>query len=433
MRRAAPPDKATPTRPRTSGAAAARVAAAGASSSPAKKTTATGAARNGAPLSAASPGRGKTSSGEAAVPDDVKRDGLKRAGDGEGEQEEQEGDEEDGDEQGRKRIGVLALKEGALDVQPNEERAVVFLDIDNTLYRKSTRIAELMTQRIRAYIIGLGLDEEEAERLHSQYYRSYGLAIRGLVKHHKIDALDYDAKCDATLPLEDVLRPDAGVQRLLADLDRTKVRVWALTNAYKTHAVRCLRLLGLDDFIEGIIYCDYADRNFACKPERHYYEAALDVVGMHDPARIYFVDDSRLNISAARDLGWGSCVLFDEEEQQAVTAAAPNGTANGVPDVGAQRHQAALDSAILFAQNDKDALDEEAIKAHFRTLPSAMRIRLLHIILDACLPGDIASMARTLEKHLRLTRDVVSGLPESICIKIFEKLEVKEVRCRNSF
>ena len=50
-----------------------------------------------------------------------------------------------------------------------DDRAIVWLDIDNTLYKKSTRIAELMGERIRAYFIGMGLSEEEAEMLHSRY------------------------------------------------------------------------------------------------------------------------------------------------------------------------------------------------------------------------------------------------------------------------
>lgn len=109
-----------------------------------------------------------------------------------------------------------------------------FRATDNTLYRKSSRIAELMGERIRAYFLTLGLDEQEAERLHKHYYSSYGLAIKGLVRHHKIDPLDYDAKCDASLPLEDILKPDEEIRQLLADVDRTRTRVWALTNAYKT-------------------------------------------------------------------------------------------------------------------------------------------------------------------------------------------------------
>lgn len=131
------------------------------------------------------------------------------------------------------RVGVLPLVDKARNAS-DDGRAVVWLDIDNTLYSKGTEIHKLMTQRIRAYIIGLGLGEEEAERLHQKYYTEYGLAIRGLVMHQQIDALDYDSKCDATLPLETVLAPNPEHKALLQSLDRSKCRVWALTNAYKT-------------------------------------------------------------------------------------------------------------------------------------------------------------------------------------------------------
>jgi pyrimidine and pyridine-specific 5'-nucleotidase len=68
--------------------------------------------------------------------------------------------------------------------------------------------------------------------LHNHYYKEYGLAIRGLVRHHKVDPLDYDKHCDASLPLETVLKVDPELQHLLASIDREKCHVWALTNAY---------------------------------------------------------------------------------------------------------------------------------------------------------------------------------------------------------
>jgi pyrimidine and pyridine-specific 5'-nucleotidase len=72
-----------------------------------------------------------------------------------------------------------------------------------------------------------------------------------------------------------------------------------------------LKLLELYEYIEGVIYCDYSQEGFACKPEREFYDAALDIVGLTDPGRCYFIDDSKLNITAARKLGWGHCVLFE--------------------------------------------------------------------------------------------------------------------------
>jgi pyrimidine and pyridine-specific 5'-nucleotidase len=86
-----------------------------------------------------------------------------------------------------------------------------------------------------------------------------------------------------------MINPDPILRKLFEDIDRTKVRVWALTNAYRTvsvelfgpitsllnlstqHAFRVLRILGVDDLIEGVIYCDYADPMFSCKPEPQFY------------------------------------------------------------------------------------------------------------------------------------------------------------------
>ena len=37
------------------------------------------------------------------------------------------------------------------------------------------------------------------------------------------------------------------------------------------HASRVLRVLNLEDQFEGIVYCDYAEENFVCKPEEEFY------------------------------------------------------------------------------------------------------------------------------------------------------------------
>jgi pyrimidine and pyridine-specific 5'-nucleotidase len=132
----------------------------------------------------------------------------------------------------------------------------------------------------------MGLSHEEASELHHQYYSQYGLALRGLVRHHQIDPLDFDKKCDGSLPLESMIYPDPSLRSLLSSIDRTKVRIWTLTNAYKSvsrclarslmlilpkHAERVLRILQVQDLIDGVIYCDYADPEFSCKPEAEYY------------------------------------------------------------------------------------------------------------------------------------------------------------------
>ena len=38
------------------------------------------------------------------------------------------------------------------------------------------------------------------------------------------------------------------------------------------HAMRVLKILNVDDLIDGLVFCDYSDPNFSCKPEQGYYD-----------------------------------------------------------------------------------------------------------------------------------------------------------------
>lgn len=110
-----------------------------------------------------------------------------------------------------------------------------------------------------------------------------------------------------------MIQPDPSVRKLFRDINRNKARVWALTNAYETHAMRVLRILNVDDLIDGLVSCDYSDANFSCKPERDYYDQALAKAGVTDPSECYFIDDSRTNVDAAKNFGWGHCIHFCEQ------------------------------------------------------------------------------------------------------------------------
>lgn len=45
------------------------------------------------------------------------------------------------------------------------------------------------------------------------------------------DPIDFDQKCDGSLPLEEMIAPNPSHRKLFQDIDRTKFRVWGLTNA----------------------------------------------------------------------------------------------------------------------------------------------------------------------------------------------------------
>ncbi|KAK2009738.1 pyrimidine 5'-nucleotidase [Colletotrichum eremochloae] len=191
-------------------------------------------------------------------------------------------------------------------------KPVLFFDIDNCLYSRSHKIHDLMAKLIDQYFMThLSLPEDEASRLTREYYKTYGLAIEGLVRHHQIDPLDYNAKVDDALPLEDILKPDHELRQLLEDIDRSKVKVWLFTNAYVNHGKRVVKLLGIDDLFEGLTYCDYAQFPFLCKPAKGMFRKAMDEAGVDRAENCFFVDDSYDNCKSASELGWIAAHLVE--------------------------------------------------------------------------------------------------------------------------
>ena len=147
-----------------------------------------------------------------------------------------------------------------------------------------------MTELIDQYFIKhLELSREDAYKLHQEYYKTYGLAIEGLVRHHKIDALEYNREVDDALPLDSIITKDLELRKLLEDIDKTKVKLWLFTNAYITHAQRVVRLLGVEDMFEGMTFCDYAQSTMICKPHLEMFTKAMREAGVKEFKDCYFV------------------------------------------------------------------------------------------------------------------------------------------------
>lgn len=131
------------------------------------------------------------------------------------------------------------------------------------------------------------------------YYKSYGLAIEGLVRHHKVDPLEYNAKVDDALPLEEVIKPNPQLRGLLESFDRENIRLWLFTNAYINHANRVIKLLGLEGIFEGITFCDYGAERLLCKPHKDMFAKAMKEAGVENVEDCYFVGKSCFSLT-----GW---------------------------------------------------------------------------------------------------------------------------------
>lgn len=93
--------------------------------------------------------------------------------------------------------------------------------------------------------------------------------------------MEFNTLVDDALPLDGVITPDPTLKNLLEDMDPKKIKLWAFTNAYVTHAERVLRLLGVEGFFEGVTYCDYGEWPLVCKPMGKMFEKAEREAGVN--------------------------------------------------------------------------------------------------------------------------------------------------------
>ena len=194
-----------------------------------------------------------------------------------------------------------------------------FFDLDNTLYPEEAGVHKICSQRIKLYLRRMGMTEEESETLPAQYYQDYGLAIRGLLKHHSVDPRDYDDFVDGGLPLEQLLCPNPSLAATISALEGKK---WVFTNAGIHHAQRTLRVLGLEGVFDGIVWADYADPGFVCKPEVEAFERAMKVAGVRVGSdECVFVDDLEMNVEAAKALGWTTVLVRGARAKEEVSCA----------------------------------------------------------------------------------------------------------------
>ena len=218
-------------------------------------------------------------------------------------------------------IAQLPFGHGPIDVKNSK---IFYFDIDNCLYERSTKIHDMMQVKIHQYFkSSLELDDKEAHELHMTYYKTYGLAIEGLVRNHHVDALEYNSKVDDALDLKKVLKPDAKLRQMLLDIKNSGQfdYLWLVTNAYKNHALRVITFLGIGDLFDGLTFCDYGSFPIICKPMSKYFLQFLETTGVdHLDSNVmknqHFVDDSGLNVKAAFDLGFGHVFHYVEIDSE---------------------------------------------------------------------------------------------------------------------
>ncbi len=169
-------------------------------------------------------------------------------------------------------------------------------DLDNCLYPASTRLFDLIDERMGAYIQRLlDCDPAEARRVQKAHFHEHGTTLAGLMKHHAVDPHHFlDDVHDIAL---DRIRIDPALE---SGLGRLPGRKLIFTNGDAPYARRVLDRLGVAHHFEHLH--DIHACELRPKPAAHGYELLVDQLGI-DSARTVMVEDMAQNLAPAKRLG----------------------------------------------------------------------------------------------------------------------------------
>ncbi len=182
-------------------------------------------------------------------------------------------------------------------------------DLDNTLYPASTRLFDLIDERMGAYVGRLlGCDAVEARRVQKGYFRDHGTTLAGLMASHGVDPhgfLDYVHDIDLARITAD--------PAVVGAIDRLPGRKFVFTNGDERYAARVLDKLGLANAFDGMH--DIHAMDYVPKPNPAAYDALCTRLGI-EPRSALFVEDMARNLRPAKALGM-TTVWVDNGSEQA--------------------------------------------------------------------------------------------------------------------
>jgi putative hydrolase of the HAD superfamily len=185
----------------------------------------------------------------------------------------------------------------------------LFIDLDNTLYPKSSGLMDAIGERITIYMrTRLGLEEPEIFSIRDYSLQKYGSTVIGLKERFDIDEYEYmDYVHD--VPLENHLKKDLRLNTLLESYPQRKI---IFTNADRKHVDRILEYLGVRSFFEDVI--DIQAMMPHLKPHEKAFTKALEIAQLPSWDNCVFIDDHPSNIGQARKMGINS-ILIDEKSK----------------------------------------------------------------------------------------------------------------------
>ena len=175
---------------------------------------------------------------------------------------------------------------------------VWIFDLDDTLHNASAHIFPVMNRAMTQYIQDtLNLDESSAFALRQHYWHIYGATLKGLMRHHNVDASHFLKQTHAFIDLPNMVLE---VKRLRHLLQSLKGRKCIFTNAPREYALRVLEILNISDCFELIFSVE--STKFHAKPSVRGFKMLLKILKAK-PSNCLMLEDNLSALMTAKRLG----------------------------------------------------------------------------------------------------------------------------------
>ncbi len=151
------------------------------------------------------------------------------------------------------------------------KNTVWIFDLDDTLHNASAHIFPVMNRAMTQYIMDkLSLNEADAHVLRKHYWGVYGATLKGLMRHHGVDAYHFLQETHRLMDLPNMVIQVKCLRNLIKKLPGRKC---VFTNASREYATRVLQLMGIEDCFELVFSVE--STKFHAKPSVRGFQLLL--------------------------------------------------------------------------------------------------------------------------------------------------------------
>ncbi len=187
-------------------------------------------------------------------------------------------------------------------------RTILF-DVDNTLYPKESGLFKEVDSKINQYLYKVvGIKKDKVNKVRKYYLDKYGTTLNGLIKHHNVDPIHYlDYVHD--VDIEKYVKPNGILQSFLKNSEFNHT---IFSNAYYPYIKKILNILNIENYFDDIF--DIIRFGYNPKPLPNPYIQVCREKRLI-PERIIFIDDSSKNLLTAKNMGFKTIYINEQENK----------------------------------------------------------------------------------------------------------------------